>query len=73
MSNYAYAGKCRKCGALCAAVVDDPDCKKEAAEAVSEFIMIGLEVSRMTVEDVQAKFDSCKCKKQPTLFDEVKP
>ena len=63
MSDYAYAGKCRVCGALCAAVVDRPEHKDDAAEAVAEFIRDGLEVNRITVEEVRAQFDTCKCKK----------
>ena len=58
----SYAGFCKGCGALRAAVVDLPGYEKETAETVSSFITDGLEVKRVSSQEVSEKLRRCRCK-----------
>lgn len=54
----AYTGRCRRCGELCAAVMDNYEAPKITAKHVAEFIVEGLIVERMPAERVWL---GCRC------------
>lgn len=68
----AYIGRC-KCGAIRAAVADDPEYAKDTAASVARFIKDGLMVERMSCADVRSGNWKCSCQKEPTLFGGEKP
>lgn len=62
----AYTGRCRRCGKLCAAVMDNYEAPKITAKHVAEFIVEGLVVERMAAEYV---YLGCRCL-EPTVGSE---
>ncbi len=61
-NDWSYGGYCRKCGMLCAAVVDNPDMLLRTAHGVSQMIENGLIVKRVTDDVIRAEFSSdCRC------------
>lgn len=61
----AYAGRCPKCGHLCAAAVDEPTHKRDTAKFVADMMRDGLNVERVTCEYVRQNLLSCECVPNP--------
>jgi len=57
----AYVGKCKECGAIVAATVDNPDHLLDVARAVKEFIVDGLTVEHCQATDVQFEEHDWDC------------
>jgi hypothetical protein len=65
-------GKCPGCHRLVLAIVDDLDRKKDTAKEVARAIREGIEISRMSVEDVRKSDFSCKCEPNPRTAKRTK-
>ena len=57
----------KDCGCMVGAVVDIPECRKDAAEDVARWIKDGLKVARVSVAEVRIKLLRCPHKKQQQL------
>ena len=57
----AYAGRCRRCGELCAVVMDLADSPTITAKHVAEFIIQGLMVERSPADVVRMEWLGCRC------------
>ena len=62
---YSYIGRCRGCGALCAAASDDIEDVKHVAKAVAEWIREGLIIEHVPSDVVRIEFSECQCFKEP--------
>lgn len=74
-ATHAYAGYCRECGAMTAAMVDYPSDVKETAGFVARILRSGRRVERVEIDVVRKTLAFCACKKkkakpQPSLFAE---
>ena len=65
----SYAGFCKKCGALCFAVVDDPGHQADVNNDLREMVDLNLRIERRDVGFVREHFATCTCPKsgQPRL------
>lgn len=63
----SYIGKCKDCGNVVAAVVDEPGREKETAKDVAEFIKDGLLIERVSAEYVRKNFSYCECNKDKQI------
>lgn len=64
----AYIGQ-KPCGCVVAAAVDIPECRKETAKDVAEWIRSGLTVERVPSVKVRTLFKTCRCdEKQGALL-----
>ena len=73
MSKMAYVGRCRECGVICAARMDDselsPKHRKNVAADVAEMVGADLVVERVDSEQVRIQFGHCQCVPvQPVLL-----
>lgn len=62
----AYVARCA-CGAVVAAVIDDPNYRRDTAREVAAWIRGGLVVERMTVDEAREQWRPCTCEAQPAL------
>lgn len=62
----AYAGYCKECGRMVAAVVDDPNRPRDVAKSVAEFMRGGVRIERLTCQAVREAAwmctDDCACR-----------
>lgn len=68
-----YVAYCPKCGALCAAIVDDPRIIREVAKETGKWIRQGLRVERADLETVRGKFQCCRCTSKKRKGSPVDP
>lgn len=61
----SYIGRCKGCGRIVAAVLDNPDHAKSVAKDVASFIRDGLIVERVESQVVRDLFQSCACRRKP--------
>lgn len=69
----SYVGK-KPCGCVVAAVVDDPNHKRDVARTIAEWVKGGLTVERVTHDYVRQNFTlDCQHRTdgQMSMFDEV--
>jgi hypothetical protein len=55
-----YIGR-KSCGCVVAAVVDNPDRKKDVARSVAGFIKEGLTIEHVTCDYFRKNFKECEC------------
>lgn len=70
----AYVGR-KSCGCIVCAIVDVPNMKKEIAEDLSNWVLDGLTIDRVPVDEVRVAFTAdCthKNNKQLSMFDVIK-
>jgi hypothetical protein len=56
-----YAGYCKGCGQLTAAVMDIPGYEKETIIGLALSFMDGLEIRRATLDEIGMNLRSCQC------------
>ena len=59
--SFSYIGR-KHCGCLVAAMVDDPEHKKDIAKEIAKWIRDGLIIERVTTEYVRENFKYCSHK-----------
>ncbi len=57
----SYAARCKDCGHLCGAAIDNPDDPERTAKHVADFIRDGLIVTRVSDDVIRAELHRCTC------------
>ena len=60
----SYIGRCKGCGRVVCAVIDNPDHAKRVAKEVAKFIRYNLIIERVESAYVRENFQSCACGKK---------
>lgn len=65
LESISYVARCRKCGAIVFAAVDDPlawdDRRKNLAKAVGDCVKMGFTVERIPSSEVRESSWECSC------------
>lgn len=63
MNTMAYIAR-KRCGCVVGATVDEPQRTGHTSQVVAEWIVRGMTVERVTVEEARKQFVFCECKKE---------